>query len=44
MEPEDYQPIAVDAAKVRLGAQYQNLWWFKEPSQQVDYAIHFWVY
>ena len=44
MEPEDYQPMAVDAVKVRHGARYQNLWWVKEPSQQEECAIHFWVY
>ena len=43
-EPEDYQPMAVDAVKVRQGARYQNLWWVEEPSQQEDCAIHFWVY
>ena len=44
MEPEDYQPMEVDAAKVCRGARYQNLWWVEEPSRQMDYAIHFWVY
>ena len=32
MEPEDYQPMTVDAAKVFRGARYQNLWWVKEPN------------
>ena len=44
MEPEDYQPMAVDAVKVRHGARYQNLWWVKEPSHQTECAIHFWIY
>ena len=44
MEPEDYQPVVVDAVKVHQGARYQNLWWVEEPSRQEDYAIHFWVY
>ena len=26
MEPEDYQPMAVEAVKVYRGARYQNLW------------------
>ena len=33
MEPEDYQPMAVDAVKVCRSARYQNLWWFEEPSR-----------
>ena len=44
MEPEDYKSMTVDAAKVCRGARYQNLWWVKEPSRQVNCAIHFWVY
>ena len=44
MEPTDYQPMEVDAAKVCRGARYQNLWWVEEPSRQMDCAIHFWVY
>ena len=33
MEPEDYQLMTVDAAKVCRGARYQNLWWVEEPSR-----------
>ena len=44
MEPKDYQPMTVDVEKVCQGEIYQNLWWVEEPRQQVDYAIHFWVY
>ena len=44
MEPEDYQPMEVDATKVCRGARFQNLWWVEEPSRQMDYAIQFWVY
>ena len=29
MEPEDYQSMVVEAAKVWKGAQYPNLWWVK---------------
>ena len=41
MEPEDYQPMAVEEVKVFHGARYQNLWWVKELNCQKDYAIHF---
>ena len=44
MEPEDYQPMMVEATKFFHGAQYQNLWWVEEPSHQIDCAIHFWIY
>ena len=33
MEPINYQPMAVDVAKVCRGARYQKLWWVEEPSQ-----------
>ena len=36
--------MEVDAVKVCRNAHYQNLWWVEEPSRQMDYAIHFWVY
>ena len=44
MEPEDYQLMVVEEVKVCYGARYQNLWWVEEPSQQMDSAIHFWIY
>ena len=44
MEPEDYQPMEVEAVKAFYGARYQNLWWVEEPSRQIDCAIHFWIY
>ena len=44
MEPEDYQLMEVDAAKVCWGARYQKLWWVEEPSWQMNCAIQFWVY
>ena len=33
MEPEDYQPMAVEEVKVYRGARYQNLWWVEEPGR-----------
>ena len=44
MEPKDYQPMAVEVAKVHRSVRYQNLWWVEEPSRQAGCAIHFWVY
>ena len=44
MEPEDYQPIMFEETQVCRYARYQNLWWVEEPSRQIDFAIHFWIY
>ena len=44
MEPEDYQPMVVEVVKVCCSACYQNLSWVEEPSRQINYAIHLWIY
>ena len=44
MKPEDYHPMAVEAVMVCCSARSQNLWWVEEPSQKMDYSIHFWIY
>ena len=36
--------MAVEPVNIFHGARYQNLWCIEEPSQQMDCAIHFWIY